>query len=137
MTKEDADKPRPFMDQVRTRAKCAVEVAQPAGCGTCPAGTTCVNGACKAIAVQPPACDFNQLKADGEAQVALGNHAAALGLFDQALRCKPDGNTLSKAFLAACNSQNGTRAKQLYPRLAVAQQGLVQRCLAQGIDPRP
>ncbi len=135
--KLDANHPKPMMDQVRNRAKCTVEAAQPPGCGPCPAGSTCVNGACKVTAVQPPACDFTQLKTDADAQVAIGNHAAALLLFEQALRCKPDGNTLAKAFLAACNSSNAARAKQLYPRLSPTQQGLVQRCLAQAIDPRP
>jgi hypothetical protein len=88
---------------------------------------------------QPPApCDFAQLVREGDDQVTRGGHAAALNAYEHALQCRMDNQVLSKAFVAACNSRNVVKAKQLFPRLPPQrQQMLSQACLRFGIDPHP
>lgn len=68
------------------------------------------------------ACDAGALKENGMQAVNQGQHAAALALFEESLRCKPDAYVTQLAFMASCNSLNSAKAKLYYKQLTPAQQ---------------
>ena len=68
------------------------------------------------------ACDADELKDQGMEQVNMGEHAKALALFEQSLTCKQDMFVVSLAFMAACNSQDGTKARLYYGQLTPSMQ---------------
>jgi tetratricopeptide (TPR) repeat protein len=68
------------------------------------------------------ACDANELKDKGMEEVNMGEHGKALALFEQSLTCKHDGYVVALAFMAACNTQDATKARLYYGQLTPAQQ---------------
>jgi len=70
----------------------------------------------------PADCNADALKDRGMENVNMGQHAAALMLFEASLRCRQDSYVVSLAFMAACNAQNSPKAKQYYMKLSSAQQ---------------
>ena len=87
---------------------------------------------CKAPVV---ACDPTEAHDKGIASVNLGQYAAALSLFEQALACKPSQDTLRLAYLAACHSKNAAKARLYFSKLPSVQQKDVQPiCLRDGIQ---
>jgi tetratricopeptide (TPR) repeat protein len=84
----------------------------------------------------PKNCDADALKDKGMENVNMGQHAAALGNFEASLKCKDDNYVRSLAFMAACNAQNATKAKQHYAQLNQSQKDkFVQMCYRNRIDP--
>ena len=82
-------------------------------------------------------CDFDALAARGDQSLAIGAHAAALASFEAALACKPDAKVVSKAYVAACNARNASKARAYFGKLAADRQALLsQICLRNNIDPR-
>jgi tetratricopeptide (TPR) repeat protein len=86
---------------------------------------------------KPPAvaCDPTSLHDQGIASINLGQYAAALSQFEQALACKPSQDTLRLAYLAACHSKNAAKARLYFSKLPSIQQKDVQPiCLRDGIQ---
>jgi len=82
----------------------------------------------------PASCDPEDLKQKGLDHEASGLHAAALGEFEAALKCKPDARVVQYAFMAACNSGNVGKAKQYYRKMTPdAQSRFVQMCIRRNI----
>jgi len=82
-------------------------------------------------------CDLDALAARGDQSLAIGAHAAALASFEAALACKPDAKVVSKAYVAACNARNASKARAYFGKLAADRQALLsQICLRNNIDPR-
>jgi hypothetical protein len=67
-------------------------------------------------------CDADALKDSGMEKINLGAHAEALALFEQSLACKADPYVEQLAFMEACNSRNGPKARAYYGKLTAAQQ---------------
>lgn len=67
-------------------------------------------------------CDADELKNKGMEEVNMGQHAAALALFEQSLACKSDSYVVALTFMAACNSQNAAKARKYYGQLSPVQQ---------------
>ncbi len=67
-------------------------------------------------------CDADALKDAGMEKVNMGQHAAALALFEQSLMCKPDSYVTQLAFMASCNSLNSPKARKYYVQMKPAQQ---------------
>lgn len=67
-------------------------------------------------------CDADGLKDKGFENVTMGDHAAALELFEKSLACKQDAYVMQLAFTAACNSKNAAKARLYYGKLTPAQQ---------------
>ena len=87
---------------------------------------------CKAPTV---ACDPTEAHDKGIASVNLGQYAAALSLFEQALACKASQDTVRLAYLAACHSKNAPKARLYFGRLPTIQQRDLQAmCLRDGIQ---
>jgi pSer/pThr/pTyr-binding forkhead associated (FHA) protein/tetratricopeptide (TPR) repeat protein len=87
---------------------------------------------CKAAVVQ---CDPTDFHDRGIASVNLGQYAAALSLFEQALNCKSSQDTVRLAYLAACHSKNAAKARLYFSRLPTIQQRDLQAmCLRDGIQ---
>lgn len=85
-----------------------------------------------------PGCDFDALLQKGDQHSGLGNHAAALVTYDQALKCKAEPKVVMRAFMASCNARNTVNAKRFYKQLPPDRQPVVlQICLRNGIDPTP
>jgi len=81
-----------------------------------------------------PDCDADVLRQRGEEQSQMGMHAAALTAFEQSLRCKHDGGVIKRAYMAACNSKNTSKAKYYFNKLSAADQPrLSQMCIRNGI----
>jgi tetratricopeptide (TPR) repeat protein len=74
--------------------------------------------------VLPANCDADALKDKGMENVNMGQHAAALQMFEASLRCKQDSYVLALAFMASCNAQDGPKAKLYYAKLSPKQQSL-------------
>ena len=94
-------------------------------------------GSATVVTPPPPAsCDPEDLQQKGMGQEQIGQHGAALGQFEQAMKCKGANVTrLSQlAFMAACNMKSLGPAKRYWPRVgAAAQNQLLQMCVRNGI----
>ena len=83
----------------------------------------------------PAACDANALKDKGMENINMGQHAAALAVFEQAIRCKSDPYLIQLAFMEACASHNSPKAKQYYKRMTGAQQAKFgQMCIRNKVE---
>jgi len=81
-------------------------------------------------AVQPPACDAENMVTTGTAEEARGNHTQALAQYDAALKCKFDTHTLQLSFMAACNGSKVEFAKKYWKRMSPDMQShMIQICL--------
>ncbi len=67
-------------------------------------------------------CDAEALKERGMENINMGQHAAALELFEQSLACKPDSYVVQLAFMESCSAKNPAKAKLYYKQLTPAQQ---------------
>jgi hypothetical protein len=67
-------------------------------------------------------CDAEALKERGMQNINMGQHAAALALFEQSLACKPDPYVVQLAFMESCSSENSEKAKLYYKQLTPPQQ---------------
>ena len=75
------------------------------------------------VSPPPPAnCDPDAPKDKGMELIAAGQHAAALGKFEESLRCKRDSYVMQLAFMESCSSANSSKAKYYYKLLSPAQQ---------------
>jgi tetratricopeptide (TPR) repeat protein len=78
----------------------------------------------------PPACDQAALLESAENKVALGQHAAALKLYEDALRCKSDVHALQLTFMEACNAEDVAKAQVYWKKLPTAlQERTLQICV--------
>ena len=66
---------------------------------------------------KPEACDADALKKKGDDYLGNGMDTAALAQFEASLRCKFDSGVVKTAFLAACRSKQGAKAKLYYSKL--------------------
>jgi tetratricopeptide (TPR) repeat protein len=83
-------------------------------------------------------CDADALKEKGMEHVNMGEHSAALAMFEHSLKCKPDSYVTSLAFMAACNAGNATKARALYARLPTKMQSSYKvMCDRNGVDVNP
>ena len=83
----------------------------------------------------PANCDPNALKEKGMQNINLGQHAAALVMFEASLRCKQNSHTVQLAFMAACASGNAPKAKVYYKKLAShLQDRFRQMCVRNNTD---
>jgi hypothetical protein len=79
-------------------------------------------------------CDAEALKEKGMENINMGQHAAALALFEASLRCKKDPYVTQLAFMEACSSSNSPKAKQYYKQMSPAQQTkFSQICIRQKV----
>jgi hypothetical protein len=75
-------------------------------------------------------CDAEALKERGMQNINMGQHAAALALFEQSLACKPDPYVVQLAFMESCSSENSEKAKLYYKQLTPPQQQrFAQMCI--------
>jgi serine/threonine protein kinase len=84
----------------------------------------------------PPAyCDADAIAEKGAQDEAIGQHAAALGQFELAYKCKPSERLTRLAFMAACNAGLPAKAKAYYKRLAgtSSRDTMAQMCVRAGI----
>ncbi|HEY5925250.1 MAG TPA: hypothetical protein VIV11_26385 [Kofleriaceae bacterium] len=80
-------------------------------------------------------CDADALKDEGMNHVNMGQHAAALAKFEEALACKRDQYVLQLVFMEACASGNSAKASQYYPQLTPSQQTkFAQMCIRNKTD---
>jgi hypothetical protein len=83
---------------------------------------TVVGGDELSVAVAKP-CDFDAIVKRGEELHAIGNYGAALGAFEQALKCKPDDlRAILRAYMTACNSKQMEKAKRYFKKLPTDKQ---------------
>ena len=81
-----------------------------------------------------PTCDATALHDKGVDAVNLGQYAAALSLFEQALKCKPSSDDVRLAYMSACNSKNASKARIYFDQLPAKQQtDLKMICARNGI----
>ncbi|HEY1556779.1 MAG TPA: hypothetical protein VGF94_18215 [Kofleriaceae bacterium] len=86
------------------------------------------------FSVVPQACDADELKQAGLDHEAQGLHAAALGAFEQALKCKDDAGVVLYAFMAACNAGSVTKAREFWRKLSADDaRRFAQLCIRRGI----
>jgi hypothetical protein len=79
-------------------------------------------------------CNAAQLKASGEAKLQQGLDAAAIVDFEASIRCHPEGDVYTKAFMAACRSRNAPKARQYHEKLpADKRESISQICVRNGI----
>jgi len=71
-------------------------------------------------------CDAEDFKSKGTNSFSMGQFAASLGFFEQALACKPSVDLVKLAYTAACNARNATKAKLYFQRLSSQVQKDVQ-----------
>jgi len=96
-------------------------------------------GACcakyKKTSARPASCDAEALAQAAIDREASGLHAAALGGFEAALKCKPDDvRVIQYAYMAACNAGNVPKAKLYYRKLSLDSQArFLQICIRRGI----
>ncbi len=87
---------------------------------------------------QPPAiaaCDAAASVKTGDDQFGKGLFAAALTSYEAAQLCKADMATLRKVGMAACRSNNGTKARAVIGRLPPdASLAVAKVCIQEGID---
>ncbi len=79
----------------------------------------------QAVAAGPrtvgPPCDAAKLRDQAIDRTNLGQHAAALVLYERALACKPGDAGLTRlAFMSACNALDQPKANKLFQKLSVA-----------------
>jgi hypothetical protein len=67
-------------------------------------------------------CDAEASKEDGMRLINEGQHASALVMFEQSLKCKDDPYVRQLAFMEACASSNAKKAKLFYKQLSPDQQ---------------
>ncbi len=79
-------------------------------------------------------CDVDALTQKGMEAEQVGQHAAALARFEEAIRCQPSSRLYQLAFMTACNAKSVTKARQYWPKIprAAAQQ-LQQMCIRNGV----
>ena len=92
-------------------------------------------GSGSAMTVAKPDCDADALRQKGDDHLQTGMDAAALGAFEQSMKCRPDPTLYRRAFLAACRSKNTPKAKLYYTKLPAKDAGsLAQMCIRNGIQ---
>ncbi len=92
-------------------------------------------GSGSAVTVAKPDCDADALRQKGDDHLQTGMDAAALGAFEQSMKCRPDPTLYRRAFLAACRSKNTPKAKLYYTKLPAKDAGsLAQMCIRNGIQ---
>jgi hypothetical protein len=80
------------------------------------------------------ACNSVKLKESGDTKLLQGLDAAALVDYDGAIKCHPEGDVYTKAFMAACRSRNELKARQYYKNLpADKRDSISQICVRNGI----
>ena len=81
-------------------------------------------------AAAPSNCDATALKDQGMENINMGQHAAALAMFEASLKCKHDPYLVQLAFMGACSSRNSPKAKFYYKQLTAEQQAkYAQMCM--------
>jgi hypothetical protein len=80
-------------------------------------------------------CDADDLKDQGMADEAIGEHAKAVQKFERALKCKPgDARATQLAFMASCNMPDRAKARLYYQEMTPdARSRLILMCLRRGI----
>jgi len=80
-------------------------------------------------------CDADALEEKGINAESTGQHALALGQFEQALTCKPgDGRLVKLAFMSSCQLRNLGVARRFWRMLPPNEkQALLQMCIRSGI----
>jgi tetratricopeptide (TPR) repeat protein len=86
------------------------------------------------VVTTAPTCDAGPFHDRGVASVNLGQYAAALASFEQALACKPSSGDIRLAYVAACNSKNAAKARLYFSKLpSIQQRDLGPICEREGI----
>ena len=71
-------------------------------------------------------CDASALRDQGTQDEAMGKHAAAIKVFEDAYACNPnDGHTAQLAFMASCNAGDLAKARHYYGILTPEQRDRV------------
>jgi serine/threonine protein kinase len=80
-----------------------------------------------------PRCDFNALMGNGTEAYASGSFSIALGIFEQAVQCKPETTAMLRAFMSACKLGNRAKARQYYRRAPTQARMALSICVGNGI----
>jgi tetratricopeptide (TPR) repeat protein len=82
------------------------------------------------------ACDVDDLRSKGMAQEQIGQHAAALASFEEAIRCQPSTQLYELSFMASCNAKSVSKSQYYWKYLAAPlREQLKQMCVRNGILP--
>ncbi len=86
------------------------------------------------IVLSEPPCNADALRDKGQDYLQTSRDGDALASFEASMKCRPDAGLLRLAFMAACRSSNGPRARYYYPKLPTATTtGIVQICVRNGV----
>jgi hypothetical protein len=81
-------------------------------------------------------CDTKALDREGEEHLSRGSWTAAISTFERALGCEPTEMRAARAFMAACNAREATKAKKFFKLLSPGSQTrYAQICVRNGISP--